>query len=270
MWLCPFLKSLSRPVVCRSRSDNTGATLTVTKALRNPCDASHHARSALGSPLGRWLGRTQNRIGQLAEAEAGEPAAEQRALDAQLSGGVAAGLTPGSGKRLGACWDVVCGSLSHAGPWKQGWALPVGSTRTRYNFDAAMTSPATMLTIRLRSGYLSLYLIHCYHLMPGPAPAGPPCPASLLRPYRVDASFHHGPAMVNVARQHPKCCTASATPARGGLDGILQAMVGHDLAISCPRCTSSAVAHLSIPSAVPQFRLAQWQIVRRLPTRHWS
>jgi hypothetical protein len=76
------------------------------------------------------FGRTENRIGQLAEPEAGQQAAESRAFDAKLSGG--AGfivIAADAGRRILPCLGVERGSLSHAEPFVQGLALPDGASR---------------------------------------------------------------------------------------------------------------------------------------------
>jgi hypothetical protein len=74
------------------------------------------------------FGRTEKRISQLAEPEAGQQAAEPRAFDAKLSGGAGViVIAAAAGGRILPCLDVERGSLSHAEPFVQGLALPDGA-----------------------------------------------------------------------------------------------------------------------------------------------
>jgi len=91
----------------------------------------------------RW---TEQRIGQLAQAEPGKKATESRALDPKLGGGTAGGIAVRTERRRKTCRCVELGSLSHAEPLVQGLALPVGATRARFNIDAAPTRPAVTIT----------------------------------------------------------------------------------------------------------------------------
>jgi len=80
------------------------------------------------APLGWMLCRTENRVGQLAQAEPGKQTTEARALDAKLGGRPSDGLVAGSVVlRLGDRWDMRAWSLSHANR-----SAKFGTIRRRY------------------------------------------------------------------------------------------------------------------------------------------
>jgi hypothetical protein len=162
------------------------------------------------------LCRTENRIGQLAQAEPGEQSTEARALDGKLGGRPSGVVARSALRRFRGRGNMRDWSLSHATPFLRGLAVFGGVARSRF----MLPDRDSIMTPRIHGAWPGSTPVEIwiskplsYTMLPTHArgrPSPPPGACPLLGDHNVAASFHHNFRGPDVARQHPKCGAAPA------------------------------------------------------------